>query len=210
MESNGYGVVSDMQVLPQITPDMTVKIGSGIVHMPNGKRFNPIANNALAIAAADAKNPRIDIVYINSVGDYAYLTGTPIATPVVPNLPTGGFLLAQIAVAAGQTTITSTNITDKRKPKWSEQWVIPTLVSRWVAYDTRTAKYKKTQIGHVHLKGMIKNGTIGQTIFTLPTGYRPDEALVYGYITVNTNGTVVCTGGANIAVSLSGISFDTN
>ena len=99
--------------------------------------------------------------------------------------------------------------------KVQEAWITPTLVNSWVAFDTRTAKYKKADYGRVYLKGIVKNGTIGAPIFTLPTGYRPDEALTYaipsngvfGYVTVNTDGTVVCSAGSNVSVSLSGINF---
>ncbi len=96
-----------------------------------------------------------------------------------------------------------------------ENWITPTLTNAWVAYDTRTAKYKKSSIGRVYLKGIVKSGTIGTSIFTLPVGYRPDEVMtypivsngVYGYVTINTDGTVVCTSGSNASVSLSGINF---
>lgn len=91
--------------------------------------------------------------------------------------------------------------------KVQEAWITPTLVNSWVAFDTRTAKYKKADYGRVYLKGIVKNGTIGATIFTLPTGYRPDEALIFGAITVNVDGTVVCTSGVNTSVSLSGVNF---
>ena len=91
--------------------------------------------------------------------------------------------------------------------KVQEAWITPTLVNSWVAFDTRTAKYKKADYGRVYLKGVVKSGTIGATIFTLPTGYRPDEALIFGVITVNVNGTVVCTSGANASVSLNGVNF---
>ena len=91
--------------------------------------------------------------------------------------------------------------------KVQEAWITPTLVNSWVAFDTRTAKYKKADYGRIYLKGVVKSGTIGATIFTLPTGYRPDEALIFGVITVNVNGTVVCTSGVNTSVSLSSVNF---
>lgn len=96
-----------------------------------------------------------------------------------------------------------------------EAWITPTLLNGWVAYDTRTAKYKKSTFGRIYLKGIVKTGTIGTAIFTLPTWYRPDEALTYaipsnglfGYVTVNIDGTVICTVGSNVSISLSGINF---
>ena len=114
LESTGYGVISGLTVSAQVTPNMTVNVASGIVHMAGGARLTPIANSALAITTADVTNPRIDIIYVNSVGVISYLAGTPNVIPVVPSVPVGGFLLAEISVSANVITIVTANITDKR------------------------------------------------------------------------------------------------
>jgi 4-hydroxy-3-methylbut-2-en-1-yl diphosphate synthase IspG/GcpE len=85
--------------------------------------YNDGATNA-TIATADPTNPRIDLVCI-TVNDAQYsgnlnsvvinvVTGTPAGSPTVPSTPTNSIALAQVAVAAGTTTITSGNITDRR------------------------------------------------------------------------------------------------
>ena len=67
------------------------------------------------------------------------------------------------------------------KIETQEAWNAPTLLSSWVNYvgagdiTGATAGYFKDSLGIVHLKGLIKDGTIftGTTICTLPAGYRP-------------------------------------
>ncbi|WP_459997318.1 hypothetical protein, partial [Paradesulfitobacterium aromaticivorans] len=117
LEATGYGVISGLTVTAQTTPDMTVNVVTGTVHMSTGQRYTPDATPALAVTAADATNPRIDIVYVSSAGVISYLAGTPAASPAAPATPTDGFLLAQISVAANATTVVAANITDKRKLK---------------------------------------------------------------------------------------------
>jgi hypothetical protein len=79
-----------------------------------------------------------------------------------------------------------------------------------------SAAYYKDPFGRVFLKGTVKSGTVNTAIFTLPVGYRPQEAEVFavycngavGFITVNPDGTVVQSGGgSNASLTLSGISF---
>ena len=88
----------------------------------------------------------------------------------------------------------------------------------WVNFGGTNASlsYYKDSLGIVHLKGTVKSGTVGTTIFTLPAGYRPQEAEIFvcsnngafGLTTVNPDGTVVQSGGAsNVYHTLSGITF---
>lgn len=53
-------------------------------------------------------------------------------------------------------------------------WITPTMLNGWVNYDTSwaSAGYYKDSLGIVHLRGLVKNGTAGSTIFTVPAGYR--------------------------------------
>jgi hypothetical protein len=87
----------------------------------------------------------------------------------------------------------------------------------WVNFggSNATCSYYKDAFGRVWLKGTVKTGTIGNTIFTLPSGYRPAEAELFavasngafGIATVNPDGTVVASAGSNVYFTLSGISF---
>jgi hypothetical protein len=104
---------------------------------------------------------------------------------------------------------------------WENQF--PTLANGWVAYDTNYSApgYYRTPDGTVHLFGTIKDGTLGQIAFTLPTIYRPGWRHTFaimgnnlmGRVDVFADGTVVIdpsvavSGMTNATVSLDGISF---
>lgn len=114
-EKTDYGVLSGLVTSAQGTPDMTVSVSAGVAYMSNGTRYAPAAVASLAVTAADATNPRKDIVYLSSAGVVSYLAGTAAATPAAPATPAGGLLLVEISVAANQTTVVTGNITDKQR-----------------------------------------------------------------------------------------------
>lgn len=115
-ESTGYGIVSGCE--PTIS-GLTVTVGAGIVHLADGTR-KEIASTNITLDAADASNPRIDLVYITADGVVAKITGTAAASPSAPALTSGGISVATVRVAAGATAGT---LTDKRG-----------MLSRW--YNT--------------------------------------------------------------------------
>lgn len=116
-ESTGYGVISGLTVSAQPTPDMTVNVATGIVHMPNGMRLTPMANSNLIVEEADVNNPRVDIIYVKNDNLIGYLAGTPASSPTAPDTPSDAFLLARINVGANVTAITNDAIVDMRKMK---------------------------------------------------------------------------------------------
>lgn len=78
----------------------------------------------LAIGAADATNPRIDLV-VAQVRDSAYsgadddwrlyvVPGTAAASPSEPAIPANSYVLARVDVAASASSITNGDITDRR------------------------------------------------------------------------------------------------
>lgn len=94
----------------------------------------------------------------------------------------------------------------------------PAFQNSWVNFDTasfKDARFWKDPMGIVHLEGLVKNGTIGTTIFTLPAGYRPSNGQLFasisnsaiGRIDVAPTGNVVATTGNNAWITLSGITF---
>lgn len=93
----------------------------------------------------------------------------------------------------------------------------PTFTNSWVNYggSYETAGYWKDQNNIVHLKGFIKNGTIGAAAFTLPVGYRPSAIAsfsivsnaAFGGLNIASNGAVTVAIGNNANASLSGITF---
>lgn len=99
-----------------------------------------------------------------------------------------------------------------------EAWAAPSYSNSWVDYGGAfdTGGYFKDNFGVVHLKGLIKSGTVGATAFTLPTGYRPSTTKIFATSSNNVFGQVwiYSTGvveprspSSNTWVSLEGISF---
>ena len=101
---------------------------------------------------------------------------------------------------------------DTKADKTLETWIAPTLVNSWAG---STARYYRNNFGEIRLSGSITTGTIGTTAFTLPTGYRPSQIVrcpvesngAFGYVVINTDGTVVPTIGSNTRFSLDGVYF---
>ena len=114
-EKTDYGVLSGLVVAAQGTPDMTVAVSAGVAYLATGTRFAVDAVPALAVTAADATNPRIDLVYLSTTGAVTYLSGTAAAEPTAPSMPSGALTLATIAVAAEATTVETGNITSTKR-----------------------------------------------------------------------------------------------
>jgi len=108
-------------VLVQPGHAVVTRTGQGLYLCPNSTA------RVVALDAADATNPRIDLIVLQvldqPLGDSVTqvqvraVTGTPAGSPVAPALPTGAIPLARVAVAAAPTgnTIVNANITDLRK-----------------------------------------------------------------------------------------------
>lgn len=122
---------NDLAVSAHSTPNMSVDVAAGAAYVKGSitatqgyyKAVSDASVN-VAVSAADATNPRIDIVCL-TVRDAQYaganndiilqvVAGTPAGTPVAPSAPANSYVLAQISVAALATSITNGNITDKR------------------------------------------------------------------------------------------------
>lgn len=102
-ESTGYGIVSGCE--PSIS-GLTVTVGAGIVHLADGKRKEIVQTN-ITLDAADPTNPRIDLVYIDSTGTVAKITGTAAASPSAPTLPSGGISICTTLVSSSTQKIIS-------------------------------------------------------------------------------------------------------
>lgn len=95
----------------------------------------------------------------------------------------------------------------------------PPFQNSWVAWGAGEAVpgYWKNPFGFVHLKGVIKSGTINTVAFTLPPGYRPAEKQTIaalsngaiGRLDIATNGDVIPVSGSNVYFSLNSIQFRT-
>lgn len=107
---------------------------------------------------------------------------------------------------------------------WSG-WQTPTLQNGWVEYDANVnwspTRYCKDSAGVVHMRGLLRSGTMSAAMFTLPVGFRPkvDWATTSyllcqtmsnngtGRVEIRNDGTVVPTTGSNAWFSLANITF---
>ena len=87
----------------------------------------------------------------------------------------------------------------------------------WLAYGSgyNPPGFMLDANGFVWLRGMLKSGTMSQPAFTLPPGYRPEFAQLFGTVSnsligrvdVNTNGAVIPALGSNSWITLDGLAF---
>ncbi|MBT4429647.1 MAG: hypothetical protein HOC91_03955, partial [Nitrospinaceae bacterium] len=101
----------------------------------------------------------------------------------------------------------------------AEEWVTATLQSGWQYYGSgwNTPGFYKDSDGRVHLRGLVRYGSTGGPIFTLPAGYRPaqmelivtetGDPVANGRIDILPDGGVWLRRGANSYVTLDGLSF---
>lgn len=106
-------VSSGMTVAVSAILAKTVTIGGSLV-------ATAYAGGTVTLDAADATNPRIDSIYYDTAGAVDNATGTAIAVtsttgPVPTTLSSTQIRLADIYVAAGATSISSGDITDRRQ-----------------------------------------------------------------------------------------------
>lgn len=131
---------------------LQVKVPAGFA-VVRGHAYNSSAQETLTISAANATNPRIDLVVLrldptaNSIV-LAVVTGTAAATPADPSLTqtdegTYEVALARVTVSANATTIAAGAVTDMR-PFIGTQFGRWTTATRPSAPVTGTAGYNTT------------------------------------------------------------------
>jgi len=82
-------------------------------------------------------------------------------------------LVREVVEARTEVSVLRNTKAQKQQP----QWIAPVLRNDWVNYGGGypEAGYYKDDLGRVHVKGMIKDGTIGTNAFYFPVGYRPKD-----------------------------------
>jgi hypothetical protein len=105
-------VLSGCAVTAQGSPDMTCAVAKGAV-LSNGTLF-PVTAGNVTIGTADATNPRLDLVVVNSSGTKAVRAGTAAATPQPPARSANDVVIAVVYVPANDTTISTNQINDLR------------------------------------------------------------------------------------------------
>jgi len=113
---------------------MQVKVPTGQVWI-NGHWGAVTSTKTIPLTAANATNPRKDLIvaradFVNNKVELDVLTGTPAGSPTVPTVTQNSSIyeikLAEIAVAAAASTISSGNVTDRR------------------VFDSAVARYRKS------------------------------------------------------------------
>lgn len=138
------------------------------------------------------------------------------------NLADGAVITTKILDGAVTTSKLAANAVTAAKMETQQTWQTPTYQNSWIDYDAGTTygglQYYKDSLGIVHLRGLIKSGTVtaGTAITTLPVGYRPGRQLIFevtsndvrGRIDVTPTGIIQTGAGiSNLWVSLANITF---
>jgi len=92
--------------------DMTPAVAKGAV-LSNSVMF-AVAAADVTISAADATNPRLDLIVVTSAGALAVRAGTPAAAPKPPARTANDVVIAVVYVPANDTAIGTSQITDLR------------------------------------------------------------------------------------------------
>lgn len=120
--NNGVLHLTDFALSSPITPNMTMNAAAGVAWV-SGYRIGYDANpvQVLTFAAANATNPRIDLVEIGYTGAGStgsgvlkVVTGTPAVSPLQPQPDAGFMALFAVAVATNAIALTTANVTDLR------------------------------------------------------------------------------------------------
>lgn len=71
------------------------------------------------------------------------------------------------------------------------KWTPVTFQNAWVDYGApfQVAQYSISPFDFVYIRGLVKNGTFNNPIFTLPAGFRPPAHLLFAQCNTNGNET---------------------
>lgn len=160
-------VISGCAVTAQGAPDMTVAVASGNVNT-NGV-YKAVTGANGTITAADATNPRLDLVVITSAGAIAVRAGTSAASPKPPAKTANDVILAVVYIPATDTTISTNQITDLR--------VMRSLISSRFATvpltDGATVSIDPTKSHDFFL-----SGSVGRSLDMTAAGYEGQRIVI--------------------------------
>lgn len=95
--------------------DMVITTEPGELRNRETGDFVDIDSTDLAVGAADATNPRIDLIQVHTTsGAVTLKAGTAAATPAAPVPDADNLAIASVLVPANDTAITTSQITDRR------------------------------------------------------------------------------------------------
>jgi len=180
----------------------------GIV-LQNAKNVNLVAN----VLGNNIRNLGFDTVTTSIVSNNTFIADSSRTTYNIQ---------AITALGGGYSNVISGNTfegtllagADNNDPS---KYITPTLSNSWVTFGGAfgAVRYWKDGNGTVHLTGIMKDGTINATAFTLPVGFRPAGTALYpvmsndalGRLQIDSAGVVTPKAGSNAYFSLDGVTF---
>jgi hypothetical protein len=148
----------------------------------------PVAVAAALAAGASALAARAD--HVHSLGAAAFGAAPPDADLT--------------AAAAGAALLAARS--DHRHKIADTGWQAPAYQNGWLNYDNTYGPAGYRRIGGItYLRGLVRSGSLGQVIYTLPAGYRPGVKTLFavhsgaglGRLDVGTDGAVIHVSGSN-------------
>lgn len=147
--------------------------------------------------------------------------GTSTQAGTTFTLPTDYYRKDTVSFSVTATNVAGTSASPGVAAVTIPDWTPCALENGWVNYETTpgghaAAAFTLTSAKLVVLKGLIKNGpTTGNTICTLPVGYRPATWLIFqantatglGRVDIGPDGRVFYQGGSNAWFNLSAVYF---
>ncbi|MBP3931668.1 MAG: hypothetical protein J6D47_19145 [Peptostreptococcaceae bacterium] len=138
---------SDLIVAAQTTPEMSIKVSSGLCSI-NGAFLQNTASYTIPVANNSASYPRIDCVvaYISGTTySLRVIQGTASSNPVPPTVSSSVYVkLAEITVGVGVTSIQASNIKDCREE--NNQIIITSLIDEINNIKSKTIVLEDSKI----------------------------------------------------------------
>ncbi|MCG7410135.1 hypothetical protein MH117_22225 [Paenibacillus sp. ACRRX] len=231
MVEAGSGIVLSERVYSVLTTDTAAAIGD--INSPlkqdikkalyisvNGKQ--DLNWYTSAINPAGQEKFRTLIQGYNPKKTYwaTYVSLTPSVSPIIETALSSSLrgTVSNLVQQTGDMERRLTVIENYSSVTDTPQWVKPTLLNGWTAFEHLPVGYRKIH-DVVKLKGRLASGSVGLNIpaFVLPEGYRPktstyltvnDFTVSSRYICVHPDGTVIIEMGPSNSICLDGITFD--
>lgn len=106
------GIISGGVATPSDPASLVIHVSAGSALF--GTTTHAITGGTVTLDAADATNPRFDLISAHSDGTLAVAKGTPAASPVAAAPASGDLPLAIVFVPANATALGDHNIADRR------------------------------------------------------------------------------------------------
>jgi hypothetical protein len=131
----------------------------------------------------------------DKIGDWDVTTLTKVIRDILDQQPTVTYeqLVAQVLSVSEELKLNGKiTLTNKENYTTVGSTGASAFANSWVNFGAPyyNAAYWIDPFNFVHLRGVIKNGTVGNSAFTLPPGYRPSASLEFWVLSNGTNGRV--------------------